>query len=80
MWRESNLASARGGWRLKSEQEKQPRGCVAMIFFLMFIFIYLAVLGLSGQKVFGRSSPNVGSSVFSCGMRILTCSMWDLAP
>ena len=43
--------------------------------------IYLAVLGLSCSPWDLPSSLwHVGCGIFSCGMRTLSCSMWDLIP
>ena len=38
----------------------------------IYLFIYLAVLGLSCGKV--------GSSIFVDACRIFSCSVWDLVP
>ena len=47
------------------------------VFFFFFFFIYLALLGLTCST---QDLLVAAPGIFSCGMRTLSCDMWDLVP
>ena len=54
-----------------------PPQKIPIHYFKKYLFIYLAVPGLSCGT---QDLLVVAHGIFTCGMQTLSCSMWDLVP